>query len=179
MISMKPIGVNYMNVMLCPSAVVASPICPLVLCRQEMQLETSRYTAGYDSKTGLCCFRCPACGHIGMVAAGGVQLVFRLAHKYVLTYDPYPSAMTVVLPAHSIALCQTYGFDADELAKQAAEWALLSGNSSDTLTLVPGRQEFLAFTDYLGSLALPTLCDLPLTRPSNEGQATAEELASV
>jgi hypothetical protein len=78
-----------------------------------MQPETSRYKAGYDSMTGLCCFRCPACGHIGMVAADGVQLVFRLAHKYVLTYDPYRSTITVVLPARSIALCQTYGLDAE------------------------------------------------------------------
>lgn len=96
-----------------------------------------------------------------MAAAGRVQLVFRLAHEYVLTNDPYQSAITVVLPAGSIALCQTYGLDAEDLAKQAAEWALLSGNSSDTLTLAPERQEFLDFTDYLGSLALPTLSDPP------------------
>ena len=168
-----------MNAMLRPPAVMGSLICPLALCRREMQPETSRYKGGYDSTTGLCCFRCLTCGHIGMVAADGVQLVFRLAHKYVLTYDPYRSTITVVLPARSIALCQTYGLDAEQLAKQATAWALLSGNSSDTLTLVPERQEFHDFTDYLGSLALPTLSDPPLTRPANVGPTRPEELARV
>ena len=165
--------------MLGPAAVRGSPICPLALCRQEMQQETSRFKAEYDSTTGLCCFRCPTCGHIGMVAASGVQLVFRLAYEYVLTYDPYRSTITVVLPARSIALCQTYGLDAEELAKQATAWALLSGNNSDTLTLVPERQEFLDFTNHLGSFALPTLSDPPLTRPSNVGRTRPEELARV
>ncbi len=168
-----------MNAMLRPAAVMGSLICPLALCRREMQPETSRYNAGYDSTTGLCCFRCPACGHIGMVAAGGVELVFQLAHEYVLTYDPYRSAITVVLPARSISLCQTFGLEAEGLAKQAAAWALLSSNSSDTLTLVPERQEFHDFTHYLGSLALPALSDPPQTHPSNVGRTRTEELARV
>ncbi len=158
---------------------MGSLICPLALCRREMQPETSRYNAGGNSATGLRCFRCPACGHIGMVAAGGVELVFRLVHEYVLTYGPYCSTITVVLPACSITMCQTYGLNAEELVQKAAEWALLSGNSADTLTLVPERQEFHDFSGYLGSLALPTLSDPPLTRPANVGRMRSEELTRV
>lgn len=126
-----------------------------------MQPETSRDNAGYDSTTGLRCFRCPTCGHIGREAAGGLQLVFRLAHQYVLTHDPYRSTMTALLPAHTIAMCQTYGLDAERLAKHAAEWALLSGNRSDTVSVVSERHDFFDFSSCLSSRALPTLLRLP------------------
>ena len=127
-------SVSNTEVMISTAAVTSSSTCPLALCYQEMQPETSRDNAGYDSTTGLRCFRCPTYGHIGRVAAGGLQLVFRLAHQYVLTHDPYRSTITALLPAHTIAMCQTYGLDAEGLAKHAAEWALLSGNRSDTVS---------------------------------------------
>ena len=114
-------SVSNTEVMISTAAVTSSPICPLALCHREMQPETSHDNAGHDSTTGLRCFRCPTCGHIGGIAAGGLQLVFRLAHQYVLTYDPYRATITVLLPARSIAMCQTYGHDAEGLAKHAAE----------------------------------------------------------
>ena len=134
-------SVSNTEVMISTAAVTSSPICPLALCHREMQPETSRDNAEYDSTTGLRCFRCPTCGHIGGVAAGGLQLVFRLAHQYVLTHDLYRSTITVLLPARSIAMCQGYGLGAEGLAKHAAEWALLSGNRSDTVSVVPERQD--------------------------------------
>jgi hypothetical protein len=143
-----------MEEILCRVTVMGSPICPLAMCHREMQPMTSRDHGGYDPTTGLRYIHCPTCGHIGMVAVGGVQLIYRLAHQYVLTYNPYRSTITVVLPSRSIALCQTYGLDAEVLAKRAAEWTLLSGNSSGTLTLLPERQEFLDFHGYLSSLAV-------------------------
>ena len=126
--------VSNTEVMISTAAVTSSPICPRALCHREMQPETSRDNAGDDSTTGLRRFRCPTCGHIGWVAAGGLQLVFRLAHQYVLTHDLYRSTITVLLPARSIAMCQSYGLDAEGLAKHAAEWALLSGTG-----LTPSR----------------------------------------
>jgi hypothetical protein len=152
-------------------------MCPLVLCRQQMHPETSRFHAGYDSTTGLRYFRCPACGHTGMVAAGGVQLVFRFAQQYVLTYDPFLSTITVILPPCLIAMGQTYGLEDEEVAKHAADWTLLSGNKSDTLTLIPEGEEFFDFTGYLSSLTLPTLSKQPLNRHTKEGRTRPEELA--
>ena len=143
-----------MEEVVCRATVMGSLICPLPSCRGEMQPKTSRDHAGYDPTTGLRSVHCPTCGHIGRVAAGGVQLIYRLAHQYVLTYDPYRSTITVVLPPRSIALCQTSGLDAEALVKRAAEWTLLSGNSSGTLTLLPEQQEFLDFHGYLSSLAV-------------------------
>lgn len=64
-------------------------------------------------------------------------------NQYVLTHDLYRSPVTVLLPARSIAMCQSYGLDAEGLAKHAAEWALLSGNRSDTVSVVPERQDFV------------------------------------
>jgi hypothetical protein len=143
-----------MEEIFCRATMMGSPICPLAMCHREMQPMTSRDHAGYDSTTGLRYVHCPTCGHTGMIAAGGVQLIYRLAHQYVMTYDPYRSTITVVLPPRSIALCQTSGLDAEALAKRAAEWTLLSGNSSGTVTLHPERQEFLNFHSYLRSLAV-------------------------
>ena len=166
-----------MEEMFCTTDVPSSPMCPLALCNQQMQPETSRFHAGYDSTTGLCYFRCPTCGHTGMVAAGGVRLVFRLAYQYVLTYDPFLSTITVVLPPRLIAMGQTYGLDDEEVAKHAADWTLLSGNNSETLTLIPERQEFLDFTGYLSSLTLPTVSTQPLTGHAKGGRTRPEELA--
>ncbi|TKS62712.1 MAG: hypothetical protein EWM73_02183 [Nitrospira sp.] len=56
--------------------------------------------------------------------------------------DLYRSTITVLLPARTIGMCQSYGLDAEGLAKYAAEWALLSGNRSDTVSVVPERQDF-------------------------------------
>lgn len=123
------------------------------MCHRKMQPKTNRDHAGQDAAAGLRYVHCPTCGHIGMVAAGGLELIYRFTHRYVLTYDPYRSTITVVLPPRSIALCQVYGFDAEALAKRAAEWTLLSGNSSGTLTLLSERQEFVDFYGYLNSLA--------------------------
>lgn len=150
-----------MEELLCTAVVTDFPVCPLGSCHREMQPETTPYHAGEISTTGLRRFRCPTCGHIGMVAASGFQLVFRLVQRYVLTYDPYRSTITVVLPAPLILMGQTYGLNAEAMAKHAAEWTLLSGNSSGTLTLVPQRQDFLDFTDYLNSIVLPKLSDSP------------------
>lgn len=165
-----------MNEIFRTTDVQRAPMCPLALCHQQMRPATNRFNGGYDSKTGLRYFHCPTCGHTGMVAAGGVQLVFRLAHQYVLTFDPFLSTVTVVLSPRVIAMGQTYGLDAEELAKHAADWALLSGNNFDTLTLIPERQEYLDFTDYLGSLTLPTL-NPPPTRPAQIGGTRPDELA--
>ena len=160
------------------AAVTGFPICPIGSCHRKMQPETSRYHARNISTTGLRCFRCPTCGHLGMVAAGGVQLIFQLVHQYVLTYEPYRATITVLLPAGSIARCHTHKLklDAAALAKHAAEWALLSGNSSRTISLAPEEQQFLDFTGYLSSLAWPPGSTLLLASHPNVGRTRSEEL---
>ncbi|OGW48037.1 MAG: hypothetical protein A2V62_08625 [Nitrospirae bacterium RBG_19FT_COMBO_58_9] len=167
---------NQMNELCNQAAATALPSCPIALCHREMQHVTRKNNEAYDPTTGLRHFRCPSCGHIGMVAAGGVQLVFQRAHQYVLTYEPYLSTITVLLPAGSIARCHTYRLDADALAKHAAEWALLSGNSSNTLSLAPGEQQFLDFTGYLSSRAWLPGSHLPLASHPNAGRTRSEEL---
>ncbi len=69
-------SVSNTEVMISTAAVTSSPICPLALCHREMQPETSRDNAGYDSTTGLRYFRCPTSGHIGGVAAVGFSWFF-------------------------------------------------------------------------------------------------------
>lgn len=179
MISVSKEGMNQMKELLYPATAMGPPSCPMALCHREMQHVTRRNTEEYDPTNGLRYFRCPTCGHIGMVAAGGVQLVFQLAHQYVLTYEPYLSTITVLLPAGSIARCHTYRLDADALAKHAAEWALLSGHSAHTFSLAPGEQQFLDFTGYLSSRAWSTLSNQPLANHSNVEPTKSEELVRV
>ena len=76
-------------------------------------------------------------------------------------------------------MCQTYGLDAEGLAKHAAEWALLSGNRSDTVSVVPERQDFFDFTSYLSSRALRTLLSLPLMCSAKVDRTRPEEMAGV
>ncbi len=163
----------------CPATVMGPPSSPMGLCHEKMQQVTRRNTEEFDPANGLLYFRCPACSHLGMVAAGGVQLVFQYAHQYVLTYEPYLSTITVLLPARSITRCQTYRLDANALAKHATEWALLSGNNSYTLSLAPEEQQFLDFTRYLSSLAWSPGSHLPLASHPNVGQTRSEELLRV
>ena len=69
--------------------------------------------------------------------------------------DLYRSTSTVLLPARTIGMCQTYGLDAEGLAKHAAEWALLSGNRSDTVSVVPERQDFSTLPPTSARVANP------------------------
>jgi len=164
-------GIDQIDALHCQTTGMGAPVCPMARCLGEMQQTTSRENAGYDATNGLLYFHCPACGHIGMIAAGGVQLVFRLAHRYVLTYEPYCTTITILLPAGSVAMCHSYRLDAETLARHAAEWALLSGNRCHTLALAPDQQKFLEFTCYLDSLAWSQLSQRPQPLLEKDGQA--------
>ena len=88
--------------------------------------------------------------------------------------DLYRSTSTVLLPACTIGMGQTYGLDAEGLAKHAAEWALLSGNS-DTVSVVPERQDLSTLPPTSARVANspePALmCSAKVERTRPEGMA--------
>lgn len=128
---------------------VSRTTCPIESCSREMTRDTRRFDRGHDSLSGLHHVYCPTCRHMGMVPSGDVQILFCTAHQYVVAYGPSLSTITVVLTTGALAAYQTYALCFDDLAKLVAEWALLSGILSGTVTLTPERQEFLDFERYL------------------------------
>lgn len=123
--------------------------CPIESCSQEMTQDTSRFDGGYESLRGLHHLYCPTCRHMGMAPSGDVLVLFCATHRYVIAYGPSLSTITVVLTARAVAAHPTYALCLDDLAKLVAEWALLSGILSGTVTLAPERQECLDFERYL------------------------------
>jgi hypothetical protein len=83
-----------------------------------------------------------------MTARQGVHLVFRGGEEYVFAYGSSNGMLTVALSSEAIALFKSHHIGADELARRAAEWALLRGRVSGTVTLGLQHEEFAAFYWY-------------------------------
>ncbi|HEX2055554.1 MAG TPA: hypothetical protein VHF07_03615 [Nitrospiraceae bacterium] len=56
--------------------------------------------------------------------------------------------LTVALSSEAIALFKSHHIAADELARQAAEWTLLRGSATGTVTLGLQHEELAAFYWY-------------------------------
>ncbi len=105
-------------------------LCPAPGCAQPMSVDPRN---GYDSRSGLQGVRCDRCGHRGMHARDGVQLLFAGHHEYVFTYGPSPSCLKVVLSAAVLNLFRTHAMTPVRLATHMAEWALLRGQVCGTV----------------------------------------------
>ncbi len=104
--------------------------CPTTNCSETMQLD---YRAGYDAVSGLECLYCPRCGHRGMKARDGLQLLFTGQHEYVFSYGPSLSHLKVILSAVAINLFRVQGIHPAQLAGHVADWALLTGQVCGTV----------------------------------------------
>ena len=96
----------------------------------------------------LLVWHCSHCAHQGVTARQGIQLVFRGGEEYVFAYGSSKGMLTVALSSEAIALFKSHHVGADELARRAAEWALLRGRVSGTVTLSLQHEEFAAFYWY-------------------------------
>lgn len=104
--------------------------CPTTDCSEAMQPD---YRAGYDAVSGLECLSCPRCGHRGMKARDGVQLLFTGQHEYVFSYGPSLSHLKVILSTVAINLFRVQGIPPAQLARHVADWALLTGQVCGTV----------------------------------------------
>jgi len=73
--------------------------------------------------------RCSRCGHFGLKAQQGLQLLFTGQHEYVFSYGPSLSYLKVVLPTIALNLFRGQGLTPVQLATYVAEWALLMGQA--------------------------------------------------
>lgn len=108
----------------------AMMLCPASHCGHLMEFDSR---AGYDARTGLECLHCGRCGHRGMKARDGVQLLFTGPHEYVFSYGPSLSYLKVVLSTVALNLFSLQGLTAIQLATYVAEWALLMGQVCGTV----------------------------------------------
>lgn len=106
--------------------------CPTTGCRKAMRFDNP---SGYDARTGLEYACCDHCGHRGMKAREGVQLLFTAQHDYVFSYGPSLSYLKVVLPTIVLNVFTVQGLTAQQLAAHVAEWALLNGQVCGTVRL--------------------------------------------
>ena len=105
-------------------------LCPKPDCQQFMQPD---HHVGYDARTGLKSMRCGRCGHFGLKAQQGLQLLFTGQHEYVFSYGPSLSYLKVVLSTLALNLFRGQGLTPIQLATYVAEWALLMGQACGTV----------------------------------------------
>jgi hypothetical protein len=67
-------------------------------------------------------------------ASSKILLVFRCGHEYVFTHGQI-QMLTVTLSTTAITLFDRHNVKADDLAKEAAEWALLNNRMSGIVDL--------------------------------------------
>jgi hypothetical protein len=103
---------------------------------------------GFDIRTGLELLVCPACGHRGFRSREGVILLFRGGYEFKFSYGPSLQTLTVVLSSASVNLWGTHGVTEEHLAKIAAEWSLLRGNTNKRVHLGIPAEEFADFYLY-------------------------------
>ena len=74
--------------------------------------------------------------------------MFRGGEEYVFAYGSSNGMLTVALSSEAIALFKSHHIGVDELARRAAEWALLRGHASGTVALGLQHEELAAFYWY-------------------------------
>ena len=132
-----------------PPLASSSDGCQLVRCpvKQCDGLLTAS-ERDYHFRTGLETWVCSVCGHRGYRSREGVIPLFRGGHEFKFSYGPSTHTITVVLSSASVNLWGTHGVNEEQLAKMAAEWALLCGNIKKPVHLGLPSEEFAEFYLY-------------------------------
>lgn len=122
-----------------------SPVsCPINKCVGFLRGEAS----AYDPRTGLEPMVCLACKHRGFRSREGVILLFRGGYEFKFSYGPSIQTITIVLSSAAVNLWSTHDVNDDQLAKLAAEWALLCGHAGRQIHLGIPAEEFADFYLY-------------------------------
>ena len=136
----EPLGISGSTV----PAHTSSPRCPVNKCAGFLRSEAS----AYDPRRGLELMICPTCGHRGFRSREGVLLLFRGGYEFKFSYGPSIQTITIVLSSAAVNLWSTHDVKDDQLAKIAAEWALLCGRTDKQVHLGIPAEEFADFYLY-------------------------------
>ena len=118
--------------------------CPVHNCAGRMKVCAGEY----DTRSGLESLTCTTCEHRGLRSREGVIPLFRGGHEFKFSYGPSTHTVTVVLSSASVNLWGTHGVNEEQLAKLAAEWSLLCGNTKKPVHLGIPAVEFADFYLY-------------------------------
>lgn len=119
------------------------PWCPR--CFPHVPMVLSCHDPQETASSDLWEWHCMHCTHKGMTAGRGMQLVFRSGTQYIFAYSSSADTLTVTLSSEAIALFQSHHVAADELARKAAEWALLQGHTNGRVDLTLKNDELADF----------------------------------
>ncbi|ULA58938.1 MAG: hypothetical protein LZF60_80333 [Nitrospira sp.] len=131
----------------CPEQILKDPDgsrCPVQKCDGRMKV----CAAEYDSRSGLESLVCTKCKHRGLRSREGVIPLFRGGHEFKFSYGPSTRTVTVVLSSAAVNLWGTHGVNEEQVAKLAAEWTLLCGNTKKPVQLGLPSEEFADFYLY-------------------------------
>jgi len=118
--------------------------CPVQKCDGRMKV----CAAEYDTRSGLESLVCTKCEHRGLRSREGVIPLFRGGHEFKFSYGPSTRTVTVVLSSAAVNLWGTHGVNEEQLAKLAAEWTLLCGNTKKPVQLGLPSEQFADFYLY-------------------------------
>ena len=76
------------------------------------------------------------------------MLLFRGGYEFKFSYGPSIQTITIVLSSASVNLWGTHDVNEEQLAKMAAEWALLCGRADKQIHLGIPAEEFADFYLY-------------------------------
>ena len=123
----------------------STPCCPIYTCGKPMTMTSQ---AGHDCEGGLIHWQCLHCGHEGMTAPLGVQLMFCGGQEYVFTYNTSLVTLRIFLSGPAVGLFKSHDLGSDALAIQVAEWAILMGQSTGAVRLFLEDPAFSNFFLY-------------------------------
>ena len=118
--------------------------CPVQKCDGRMKVCAGEY----DGRSGLESLVCTTCKHRGLRSREGIIPLFRGGHEFKFSYGPSTRTITVVLSSAAVNLWGTHGVNEEQLAKLAAEWTLLCGNTKKPVQLGIPSEEFADFYLY-------------------------------
>src|SRR5574338_764543 len=102
----------------------AMVLCPKLDCKHVMERDPASEPGLHSALEALQCGRC---GHRGLRAKDGLQVLSTAQHDYLLGYGSSSSFLRVELSSIALDLFGAHGLMPVQMATYVAEWALIMG----------------------------------------------------
>lgn len=122
----------------------AMVLCPKLDCKQMMKRDPAREQGLH---AGLEALKCGRCGHLGLRAKGGLQVLSIAQDDYLLGYGS-SSFLRVELSPIALDLFGAHGLTPVQMATYVAEWALIMGQDSGTIRLIDNHLALAGCYEY-------------------------------
>jgi hypothetical protein len=98
--------------------------------------------------SGLEALQCGRCGHRGLRAKDGFQVLSTAEHDYLFRYGSSSSFLRVELSSIALDLFGAHGLTPVQMATYVAEWALIMGQVSGTIRLIDNHLALSGCYEY-------------------------------